>query len=180
MTNPAATVLECDWRAVQHLKHTVTSADKVGRGIDQRAIEIKNNALERARVKHNEGQSSDSVASAAHAGPLGTSTMRARSRWPRRGDGALRCDLIVEPCPKVALGVMKLKPWVDAAIKESKPRASSKAAASQRSGRPSTLLRKVDLEGNHDLLVEHYVTINKIRQDGGYIGRINPIQAILR
>ena len=70
MTNPAATVLECDWRTIQHLKHTVTSADKVGRGIDQRAIEIKNNALGRAVVKHNEGQSSDSVASAARILPI--------------------------------------------------------------------------------------------------------------
>ena len=70
MTNPAATVLECDWRAVQHLKHTVTSANKIGRRIDQRAIKIKKDALERARVKHNEGQSSDSVASAARILPI--------------------------------------------------------------------------------------------------------------
>ncbi|KAH8096182.1 alpha-N-acetylglucosaminidase [Aureococcus anophagefferens] len=35
-------------------------------------------------------------------------------------DRALRCDLIVEPCPKVALGVAKLRPFVEAALKESK------------------------------------------------------------
>jgi len=35
-------------------------------------------------------------------------------------DRALRCDLIVEPCPKVALGVAKLRPFVEAALRESK------------------------------------------------------------
>lgn len=35
-------------------------------------------------------------------------------------DGALRCALIIEPCPKVALGVSRLAPFVEAAVKESK------------------------------------------------------------
>lgn len=35
-------------------------------------------------------------------------------------DGALRCNLIIEPCPKVALGVRRLAPFVAAAAKESK------------------------------------------------------------
>lgn len=33
-------------------------------------------------------------------------------------DGALRCNLIIEPCPKVALGVRRLRPWVGAAAAE--------------------------------------------------------------